>query len=136
MAISSRLILYWLPLSVWMGVVLGIGSTTALALTEANPLRWLVRKGIHVGEYTVLGWFFYRALAQEARGFRPALALLALLLTAGFGGFDEWRQSFIPGRSGRVLDVGMDAVGGGAGQVLAWVLSRIRRSPGIAARII
>lgn len=135
MAISRRLVVYWLPLFVWMGVVLAIGSTTALPLTEANLFRWLVRKGIHVGEYAVLGWLFYRSLAQEVRGFRPGLAFAALLLTAGSGGFDEWRQSFIPGRSGRLLDVGIDAVGGGAGQMLAWVLSRIRGSSGIAARI-
>jgi hypothetical protein len=135
MAVLRRLVLYWFPLLVWMGVVLGIGSSSALPLTDGALFRWLVRKGIHVGEYAVLGWLLYRVLAQGARRFHPGLALLALLLTAGFAGFDEWRQGFIPNRSGRVLDVGIDAIGGGVGQVFAWILSRIRDSLGIPSRI-
>lgn len=122
-----RIVLYWLPLLLWMGVVLGIGSSSALPLAEGELLRWLVRKGTHVGEYAVLGWLFYHALAQDARRFSLGLAVLALFLTTGFGGFDEWRQTFIPGRSGRVLDVGIDGIGGGVGQLFAWTVSRMRQ---------
>ena len=41
-------------------------------------------------------------------------------MTVAFAGLDEWRQTFIPGRSGRLLDIGIDAIGAGLGQVLAW----------------
>lgn len=129
--VLRRIVLQWLPLLLWMGVVLGVGSSGALPLTGGDLLRWLVRKGIHVGEYAVLGWLFYRALAQGAGRFRPEFALLALLLTAGFGAFDEWRQNFIPGRSGRGLDVGIDTLGGGVGQLFAWTLSRVRQRAAI-----
>jgi lipopolysaccharide/colanic/teichoic acid biosynthesis glycosyltransferase len=115
-----RIILRWLPLMVWMGVVLGIGGSGALPMQEGSWQRWLLRKGIHIGEYAVLGLLFYRVLAINRQEVYPSHALGAACMTVAFAGLDEWRQTFIPGRSGRLLDVGIDAVGAGLGQVMVW----------------
>lgn len=103
-----------------MGVVLGIGSSGALPMQEWNGPRWLLRKGIHLGEYAVLGLLCYRTLAMNRQGFSLRHSLMAVGLTVAFAGLDEWRQTFIPGRSGRLLDVGIDAIGAGLGQILVW----------------
>ncbi len=127
MEAMRRPFLYWLPLLLWMGVVLGIGGAVALPLrTEDDVFRLLVRKGIHVGEYAVLGWLVYRALAQGSHRFRAGLALAVLLLTVGFGAVDEWRQTFIRGRSGRPLDVGIDALGAGLGLLCSLIWANRR----------
>jgi lipopolysaccharide/colanic/teichoic acid biosynthesis glycosyltransferase len=89
-------------------------------MQEGNQQRWLLRKGIHIGEYAILGLFFYRGLAMNRQEFYPSHALGAVCMTIAFAGLDEWRQIFIPGRSGRLLDVGIDAVGAGLGQVMVW----------------
>ena len=77
--------------------------------------RWLLRKVIHVGEYAILGLLFYRVLAMNRQEFYPSHALGAVYMTVTFAGLDEWRQTFIPGRSGRLLDVGIDTTGAGLG---------------------
>lgn len=109
----------WLAVVAWAGVVLVIGSSFAIPMRNGDTVRWVVRKGIHVGEYAVLGGLFYYALACTARRVYLSPVLLALLLTVSVAGLDEWRQTFIPGRSGRLFDVGIDAAGAGIGQLLA-----------------
>lgn len=113
-----RIVLRWLQLMAWMGVMLAIGSSGALPMQEGSWQRWLLRKGIHVGEYAVLGLLFYRVLAMNRQEVYPSHTLGAVCMTVAFAGLDEWRQTFIPGRSGRLLDVGIDAVGAGLGQVM------------------
>jgi lipopolysaccharide/colanic/teichoic acid biosynthesis glycosyltransferase len=115
-----QIILRGLPLIVWMGVVLGIGGSRALPMHEGSWSRWLFRKGIHIGEYAILGLLFYRVLAVTRQKFHLGLSLTAVCITAAFAGLDEWRQTFIPGRSGRLLDVGIDAIGAGIGQTMGW----------------
>lgn len=117
----QHIVLRWLPLMVWMGVVLGIGSSGALPMQEGHWPRWFLRKGIHIGEYAILGLLFYRVLAMNRQEFHPSRALGAVCMTVAFAGLDEWRQTFIPGRSGRLLDVGIDAIGAALGQALAWI---------------
>ena len=112
-------VLCWLLLMVWMGVVLAIGSSGALPMQEGHWQRWLLRKGIHLGEYAILSLLFYRALAMNRQEFYPSHALGAVCMTVAFAGLDEWRQTFIPGRSGRLLDVGIDTIGAGLGLAMA-----------------
>src|SRR5574337_1069417 len=117
---GRQVALHWFLLLVWMGVVLGIGSSGALPMQEGHWPRWLLRKGIHIGEYAVLGLLFYRILVTNRQEGHPRRALMAVGLTVAFAGLDEWRQTFIPGRSGRLLDVGIDAIGAGLGQAMGW----------------
>jgi hypothetical protein len=48
-----------------MVVVLGIGGSEALPMQEGNWQRWFLRKGIHIGEYAILGLLFYKSLAMN-----------------------------------------------------------------------
>lgn len=123
--IPRRLFFYWFPALFWIGIVLWIGTSTAIPMKDGDVIRWLVRKAIHVGEYAVLSFLFYRALAPGVREYCPGRSWLALLFAVAFGGFDEWRQLFIPRRSGQLTEVGTDPMGAVLGQVGVWAERRL-----------
>jgi VanZ family protein len=66
-----------------------------------------VKKGGHMLGYALLGITYWRALGRQ----RPKTMLLAWLLTLGYALTDEFHQSFVPGRSSRLLDIGIDGTG-------------------------
>jgi VanZ family protein len=68
-------------------------------------------------------WTAWRVRFRNAAG----LALLSTLLLASW---DEWHQSFLPGRTSSVRDVGIDFCGALAAQlVLLAILILVRRRP-------
>lgn len=89
-------------------------------------LTFLVRKAAHMSIYFVLtALLFYglwRAGAQSGPRLAAAVGLCALLAA-----LDEFHQTFVPGRDGKLSDVLID-LGGGLCFLLFWVaLSALRR---------
>ncbi|TVR45219.1 MAG: VanZ family protein [Puniceicoccaceae bacterium] len=93
----------------------------------------------HFLVFGLLGTLVYRSLWHGRPG--PAPILAALVLTSLFGAFDEWHQSFIPGRSAEVADWIADTLGA-AVAILAYrfwpayrtLLERpLRRNPAMAS---
>jgi VanZ family protein len=82
----------------------------------------LLKKGGHLIAYAMLALFWTRAMPGSWSVGR-AMAL-AILLTAAYGAADEFHQSFVPGRTPRVIDWLIDSAGAGAGSVLYAVLCR------------
>jgi VanZ family protein len=62
------------------------------------------RKLIHMAEYGLLWWLWYRALGL--RGPLPAVAI-----TLAYSATDEFHQTFVDGRHGSPVDVLIDATG-------------------------
>ena len=101
----------WVLVAVWMGVIFWFSAQPQAALDFGQPE--FLGKAAHVAEYAILGW-----LIQRARGDKRAWWqswLMAILYAAT----DEFHQSFSPGRTPRVTDVMIDAVGAGIGMVVA-----------------
>lgn len=76
-------------------------------------------KVVHFFEYAILGALWLRAFAYgrtDVRFFK--LSALAWTLTAIFALSDEWHQTFVPGRSGRLEDVRFDVICAVVGIVL------------------
>jgi VanZ family protein len=66
---------------------------------------------------------------------RPGQAVLAWVLAVAYGLTDEFHQSFVPDRNGRLDDVVTDAIGAAVGVVVAWlVLSALARARETAAQ--
>ena len=137
----------WLPATLWGGMLLLIFYLSSQAGSPENSagwimtlLRWIApqlaeqltpeqlhlmnfifRKTGHGTGYfllTLLGyWAFRRSFGLDAR---PALrwAILTSLLRAII---DEIHQAFVPGRTGTVVDVMIDAVGIA---LAAWLIHR------------
>jgi len=66
-----------------------------------------VRKAAHLAVFGILVLLWHRALGNTPRGVVPA----ALAVTIVFAGLDEFHQSFTPGRTASVFDVGWDTAG-------------------------
>jgi VanZ family protein len=82
----------------------------------------------HIPLFGLLALLWYRTLgAWIAKG--HLLSGSALLLTAGFGIFDEWHQLQVPGRYASLTDIMLNTLGAA---IAIWLLSRPVRSTGQA----
>lgn len=54
------------------------------------------------------------------------LALIVILIVAGYASLDEFHQRFVPGRGAAVSDVLLDTTGGAAAQLVVAAFVRCR----------
>ena len=73
-----------------------------------DGMQIYVRKGAHVTEYIILGVLLVLTFAAYRLRKAGTAALAAGILYAAL---DEYHQSFVPGRSGEIKDVLIDACG-------------------------
>ncbi len=97
---ATRLASTWLPVLAWAALIFALSSVPSLS-TGLGLWDLVLRKLAHAGEYAVLGALLARALAEPA----------ALLVGAAYAVSDELHQTFVPGREGALLDVGIDSLG-------------------------
>jgi VanZ family protein len=167
---SSRLgkLPYWIPAAL---AVIGIMIESTATFSAENTSRWLLPLWIHLfgpispehwavvhhyirktGHFTGYGLvslsFFYgwKHTLQVAAGGLRALwircSVLAVGCTIMVASADEFHQTFLPGRTGRVADVWLDTCGAIAMQILILIAAPLllRRSqerfvPGIAPEL-
>jgi VanZ family protein len=104
----------WLPVVVWAGVIFAFSSVPSLS-THLGTWDLVLRKLAHMSEYAVLGLLLLRATGSYAWAFG---------LAVGYACTDELHQTFVRGRHGSPVDVGIDAVGALIG-LAVW--RRVRR---------
>jgi VanZ family protein len=117
---AIRWCLWWLALAAWTAVLLSSRAPAVVDAVVPSALHFWVAKAGHVCTYALLS-----ALA----GFMPAgwrsQAALRLLLVC-HGAATEYLQTFVPGRTGSVRDVGLDAAGVMLGWAAWWAWRRLR----------
>jgi len=86
---------------VWAGVIFALSSIPSLS-SGLGAWDTVLRKGAHMTEYAILACLLVRATASSAWAFGIAVAYAAT---------DEFHQTFVHGRHGSPIDVGIDAVG-------------------------
>ena len=99
----------WAPVLLWAGVIFAFSSVPSLS-TELGTWDTILRKVAHVAEYAILGALLCRAVRKP---------WLAVALAVLYAVSDEVHQTFVEGRVGAPLDVGIDALGVLVG-VLLW----------------
>ena len=126
--------LRWGLVAAWAAVVLAFGGTTIFPDQGQVP-RLLLRKAAHLGLYGMLGLLCYVALAPRGPRRRAGAGrvLGAVALVVAIAAADEWHQRFVPGRSARAYDVGLDALGGAAGLLAGRFGLGARARPGAEA---
>ncbi|MBI4034819.1 MAG: VanZ family protein [Candidatus Chisholmbacteria bacterium] len=102
----------WGPVIVWAGVIFGLSSIPTLPRVEILWWDFILKKSAHVIEYAVLFYLLHRTGLSVKRAF-----LWGLVYAAS----DEIHQRFVPGRTSRLTDVGVDALG-------MWVAYASRKS--------
>jgi len=121
-----------LPLLI-MGAFYGLSSLPGTPLPGDPVLyalfHWVppsVQNVLHVPAYAALAWAWCWALGAWLHA-PVARAISALVITAAYGVFDEWHQSFVPGRYASLTDVILDIAGAVLGIWLAaWIGSKTK----------
>ncbi|WP_152946161.1 VanZ family protein [Desulfofundulus thermobenzoicus] len=76
----------------------------------ADFIQFWLRKGAHVVIYGALGLSLAAALDGAGSGGRRRWMLAGVIVIL-VGALDEWHQTFVPGRTGRAVDVLVDLAG-------------------------
>jgi VanZ family protein len=107
-----------------MGVIFILSAQPTLPHHPDTVLDLILKKAAHMIEYGILAFLLWRALSR-GRGALSRLALVtAFVVSVLYAASDEYHQTFVPGRNGTPVDVGIDAVGALAAVLVVGSLGR------------
>lgn len=92
----------------WMMFIYVLSSQSSLPMPELFSGEDLL---VHAAFYAVLGVFLAYSLAPPQIATWRRILFLTILVTA-YGVFDEYHQSFVPGRDASAWDILADGLGG------------------------
>jgi len=102
----SRFIRYWVPVILYAGLIFTISSFPLPPPKVEIPF---IDKFIHLVEYGILGFLFYRAL--RASRLAKQVFILAIIFSILYALSDEIHQYFVPGREFDLWDIAADSLG-------------------------
>ena len=105
------LLLYWLPPVVWMGLIFILSAQPSLPHAPDTLLDFILKKAAHMIEYGILAFLLWRALSRRLGTFSRSALAAAFALSVLYAASDEYHQTFVSGRHGKLMDVGFDTVG-------------------------
>src|SRR5919199_99788 len=108
------LLAVWAPPLALMALIYVLSDQPDLS-TGLGVWDFIARKVVHMSEYALLCFLWWRALRTLAPA-RAAVAL-AFCVSLAYAGIDELHQRSVHGRHGTPVDVAIDAVGMGAAAV-------------------
>jgi VanZ family protein len=118
----------WGPALLWM-ILIFLGSSQPKdegLIPDFGGWDFPIKKTAHLTEYAILALFLFRG----CRGSSPIRAIhwiAAFLLAVLYSVTDECHQTFVPGRSGNIADVFIDAAGAAAGLLTFFCYYRIAK---------
>jgi len=115
---------YWLPPVLWMGVIFILSAQPSLPDHPDTLLDTILKKAAHVIEYGVLAFLLWRAFSRGRGALSRSALVTAFFVSVLYALSDEYHQTFVPGRYGRLMDVGIDAVGA---LIALLVIRKLRR---------
>ena len=77
---------------------------------------YIIRKGAHFTEYMILYFLAFNLLRLYIT--RKKAYIYSLIIVFGYACSDEFHQLFVPGRTGRLLDIGIDSCGALLGSLI------------------
>ena len=132
--VVKRFLRYWLPPLAWMGLIFFLSAQPDLPHAPGPWFDTLLKKGGHALAFGILAWLYLRVL----RGRFSAVATLRLVsagLAILYAASDEYHQTLVPGRKGRLSDVGIDTAGVCGAMLLHLWLERRRRHRSTAGQM-
>lgn len=142
----GKALFYWTLVAIWMGVIFYFSGKTSVTSDQqsysvietinqlfrhiglnvklaAEHWNFVVRKLAHISEYAVLGSLLYMAFSSTVLS-KKKVGIYSLLVCIMYAVTDEIHQLFISGRTGKLSDIGIDAIGGLIG-VTVMILIRL-----------
>ncbi|HBR71701.1 MAG TPA: hypothetical protein DEA27_02735 [Candidatus Moranbacteria bacterium] len=122
-----KFLFFYGPLFFWMAMIFLLSSIPGSGSQEYNFLAFLERKSAHLVEYFILFILCIRVLWLHFREEDEHILAWGILASFVYAVFDEIHQLFVFGRSGRVLDVGIDLSGIILGAIIVWLYEKRRK---------
>ena len=102
----------WLILPLlWSALIFAFSAQSILPGFEVDAADFVLKKVAHIlifaGQFWTWFCFFKKNDPDHLSRWWPVMLLLCLLGAIG----DEWHQSFVPGRTATIRDVGFDMLG-------------------------
>jgi VanZ family protein len=143
---TSERFRYWFP-AIFVAIIISLFSTHYFSAQQTARfiipiLRWLfpgasphslrlmhfgIRKLAHITEFGAFSVAIFHGIRGPRHGWKLTWAIFTLLIASGYGGFDEWHQSFVPSREPSVRDVLIDTSGALLAQVFVWAYAKFHR---------
>lgn len=100
----------WLPVICWCSLIFFLSHQPDLKSDLPETWDFFFRKLAHMAEFGLLAVLFFKGI--RGHGFKVDRGLIFTLVFSLLYAFsDEYHQTFIQGRSGSPIDVGIDSVG-------------------------
>lgn len=106
-----RIIYYWLPPFLWMGIIFYMSSQKSISITSNAVSEFVTFKTLHMIEYAFLFFLLYRAFQSLSWIQKNKIVLYAICIALLYSLTDELHQLGIPTRQGRFRDILFDVVG-------------------------
>ncbi|MFZ2975539.1 MAG: VanZ family protein [Candidatus Moraniibacteriota bacterium] len=105
----KKFIKYYLPAIIWAGIIFYLSSIPGLRYSKSATEEIILRKGAHFMEFSILVILLWR-IVYLAHNIKIKKAYwLALLLAIVYSISDEFHQSLVLGRAGKIIDVIFDS---------------------------
>lgn len=114
----------WGPAILIMSLIFFASATPGSDLPSFGLWDLAAKKGGHMVGYALLGITYFRGIRGEKPAAKAHL-FLAWVLAVIYASTDEWHQSFTPGRTPSVRDVGIDTIGAGIGITASYWVEQI-----------
>jgi VanZ family protein len=116
----------WLAVGAWAGMIFLASNQPGLAVSDDpgvdKPLRLLAHLAVYAVLTVLLAW-----AVTGRRLPSPTLAVVCGVVALLYGVSDEWHQTLVPTRTGRVEDLVWDGLGAIVGVVAIVVTGRLTR---------
>jgi VanZ family protein len=107
----EKLLKYWAPVVLWMGVIFIFSSYPTVKTSEVLWKEFFIKKSAHIIEFGILALLIFRALRNTYNLSQKNTNLISILLASLYGVTDEYHQSYTSGREPTVRDALFDFVG-------------------------
>jgi VanZ family protein len=107
----DRKLVRWLPVLFWMGLIFYLSAQPDLPHHPDDMADLILKKMGHMAEYGVLAGLVWWAWPKSGGRSSRHVTLYAFIFSGLYAISDEIHQFFVPGRDGRLLDVGFDLLG-------------------------
>ncbi len=103
---------YWFPPVFLMALIFYFSSKQNISVSDSTSVDFAFFKSIHIVEYAVLTFLFFRAYALTfTRWNGRKIVIFAAISSLLYALSDEIHQTFIPTRTGQLRDVFIDLIG-------------------------
>ncbi|MEP7167046.1 MAG: VanZ family protein [Candidatus Woesebacteria bacterium] len=122
----KKILTTWGPVVLWCGLIFFLSSQPHLPGPEDKTWDFVLKKAGHLTVYFILFRLVYRAYGKQTKH----RMLRTFLICIAYAASDEFHQSFVPGRTPMIRDIGIDIIG----MIGSGILARYERKIPSASR--